>query len=195
MPGPRRPVVVRVSPGLTNRHLHLKDWQCPGDTPGHPPDQAHDSATATRPASCPFNSVAQAVISMDYIPAGVKLRLSSVSKTSPGSPSEVPRKARGEDDHRALFHTIVIDDLHIAATANPAAGKVSRTDSLSPLAPPCVLIATIAPVSERADKLSWFRYKQSISESSSAGSAPMPRTKTASLCLHGARERGVGLGV
>lgn len=62
------------------------------------------------------NNVAQTITSADYVPSGVKLTLVHGSKTSPQSSSELPREAQGADNaRRAQFHTVVIDDLNIAA--------------------------------------------------------------------------------
>jgi VWFA-related protein len=69
------------------------------------------------------NNVAQTITSADYIRPGVRLNLGRASKTSaPSSDSPVSSGAgpgpgtRGEDNARkSQFHTVVIDDLNIAA--------------------------------------------------------------------------------
>ena len=63
------------------------------------------------------NNLVRAITSADYIRPGVRLNLGHASKRAPqssGSPVSPPTP-QGEENPRAQFHTVVIDDLNIAA--------------------------------------------------------------------------------
>jgi VWFA-related protein len=64
------------------------------------------------------NNLVQAITSADYVRPGVRLNLGHASKAAPqssGSPVSLLAPQGEEDLRRAQFHTVVIDDLNIAA--------------------------------------------------------------------------------